>query len=110
MLSDTKSRLSTAKAGFAGKNLSLLFIVFLFLQFIMLAQAPDALWTKTYGGSGQDIGYSVEQTTDGGYIICGYTSSFGPARVNGEGLKPCKRRMRSGFIEAIFCKWFFSMR
>ncbi len=30
MLSDTKSRLSTAKAGFAGKNLSLLFIAAVF--------------------------------------------------------------------------------
>ena len=36
----------------------------------------DTLWTKTYGGAVYDKGYSVEQTTDSGYVITGMTSSF----------------------------------
>lgn len=34
-------------------------------------------WTKTYGGSDWDFGKCVEQTTDGGYIICGSTYTYG---------------------------------
>lgn len=32
-------------------------------------------WTRTYGGSGDDRGNSLAQTTDGGYILAGYSSS-----------------------------------
>jgi len=37
----------------------------------------DTLWTKSYGGSSYDFGQAVQQTADGGYIVAGYTNSFG---------------------------------
>jgi len=37
----------------------------------------DTLWTRTFGGPSYDAGYSVRQTADGGYVICGQTYSFG---------------------------------
>jgi type IX secretion system substrate protein len=37
----------------------------------------DSLWTKTYGGTNEDGSYSIQQTSDGGFIMAGYTFSFG---------------------------------
>jgi hypothetical protein len=37
----------------------------------------DSAWTKVYGGTGYDGAYSVEEIADGGYVICGYTTSYG---------------------------------
>ncbi|MDP8208610.1 MAG: T9SS type A sorting domain-containing protein [Candidatus Electryonea clarkiae] len=41
------------------------------------AQPPDTLWTRTFGGGGNDRGKSVQQANDGGFIIVGETHSFG---------------------------------
>lgn len=37
----------------------------------------NKLWDKTFGGKGLDKGFSVQQTVDGGYILCGATDSYG---------------------------------
>jgi len=38
----------------------------------------DTLWTRTYGWADNDMGYSVQLASDGGYIIAGRTWSEGP--------------------------------
>jgi len=69
------------------KNTSLKVTAFVFsyllISFIInyqncfASQPLDTLWTKTFGGTNIDIGHCVEQTFDGGYIITGYTRSYG---------------------------------
>ena len=44
----------------------------------------NSMWTKSYGGGNDDYGQSVQQTSDGGYIIAGWTRQWEPktARQN----------------------------
>jgi hypothetical protein len=44
---------------------------------LLFAQEPDIQWTNTYDSGELDMGFSVKQTTDGGYIITGRTESNG---------------------------------
>jgi len=39
--------------------------------------AEEVKWAKTYGGANSEIGYSIKQTSDEGFIIAGHTNSFG---------------------------------
>lgn len=50
------------------------FFLFSFF-FIVKSQAPNIQWQKAFGGSFNDVAYSVAQTPDGGYIIVGTTNS-----------------------------------
>jgi hypothetical protein len=47
------------------------------LHLIKTNASGDTLWTRTYGGTHDDWGSSAQQTSDGGYIIAGFTASFG---------------------------------
>jgi uncharacterized delta-60 repeat protein len=56
----------------------ILTVMFLSLvPMLAFAQPPDSLWSRTFGGSHWDECYSVQQTSDGGYIMAGATYSFG---------------------------------
>jgi len=44
---------------------------------LKLDKNGNRVWQKTYGGKYNDGAYSIQQTTDGGYIVAGYTTSFG---------------------------------
>jgi hypothetical protein len=63
------------------KNGTLKSVVIFYIVGQAFAQAPDTLWTKTYGwpsSLNEDIGYTVLQTFDGGYAVVGYTAPQGP--------------------------------
>lgn len=47
---------------------------------IKMDSALNEQWSKTYGGTDWDFGNCIEQTNDGGYVLCGSTYSLG----NGE--------------------------
>jgi len=47
------------------------------LTLSLFAQAPDTMWTRTFGGIQNEEGRSVKQTMDGGYVITGSTNLFG---------------------------------
>jgi hypothetical protein len=64
------------------KNLLLTSTLFLTTLFLT-AQAPTIEWQKSLGGSGSDVGRSIQQTTDGGYIVVGHSNSTnGDVTVN----------------------------
>jgi hypothetical protein len=46
------------------------------------ADPPDTLWTRTYGGTNIDVAYDVRPTDDGGFIVTGYTRSYGAGGHN----------------------------
>jgi hypothetical protein len=44
---------------------------------VKLDSSGNVIWTKTIGGSDWDEATSIIQSSDGGYVVAGYTESFG---------------------------------
>jgi hypothetical protein len=76
------------------------------------AQPPDTSWTRTYGGPLADDASSFVQTADGGYVLAGYTYSFGAGnedfwmvKTNGNGDSVWSRSFGgTGFDGAYFVR------
>ena len=52
---------------------------------LKLSPEGNLLWSKTYGGSGDDKGQSIIETNDGGFAITGYSMSADGDGSNNEG-------------------------
>ncbi|MDT8394160.1 MAG: gliding motility-associated C-terminal domain-containing protein [Bacteroidales bacterium] len=47
------------------------------LYLLFLTPAGDLIWSRQFGVSGLDYGWSVVIAEDGNFIVCGYTENFG---------------------------------
>lgn len=59
-------------------RVSVLVVLVLMVSAPVMAQLPDSLWSRTYGGQYSEYCRHIEQTTDGGFILAGTTNSYGP--------------------------------
>ncbi|MEI6103915.1 MAG: hypothetical protein WCP70_08210 [Methanothrix sp.] len=46
------------------------------LLLIRTDKLGKCIWSRIWGGSGEDVGYFVQETEDGGFIVTGSTKSF----------------------------------
>jgi len=53
------------------------FLASLFLLNFMVVSILNAQWVQTYGESEDDHANAIQQTRDGGFIVAGFTNSFG---------------------------------
>jgi hypothetical protein len=70
-------RLSTRGRKIALELLLIIVLASSFSSEILLANGTSSIFDDTFGGSKQDVARSVQQTSDGGYIVAGWTMSFG---------------------------------
>lgn len=57
-------------------------IACIWISINVFSQAPEIDWEKTYGGPGSEQANCIQQTRDGGFIICGW-NSFNGGMVTG---------------------------
>jgi hypothetical protein len=54
---------------------NILLFCLLLATFQVYTQAPNKVWDKTIGGSGNEQAYSIIQTSDGGFVLAGHSPS-----------------------------------
>ncbi len=66
-------------------GISLLLILMLAVFSLCTAVSPsedESIWNVAVGGFGNDVARCVQQTSDGGYIVAGWTTSFGQGNAD----------------------------
>lgn len=64
-------------------------------------------WNKTFGGAKDDRAYSVQETLDGGYILVGFTRSYGSScsawliKTNKQGNEQWNKTFEGGSAESV---------
>jgi hypothetical protein len=56
---------------------SIVSLVVLLIFGSLWANPPDTLWSRTYGGVGIEVAYSIIETEDGGYVLAGLSTTYG---------------------------------
>jgi uncharacterized delta-60 repeat protein len=74
----------TTDGGYAIAGTTLIFTPLLGAEVLLIKydSAGTLVWARTAGGASADVIRSMQQTTDGGYIVTGFTSSYGAGDVN----------------------------
>lgn len=93
----------------SGLVLPTLFLMLSSALFLMLpeAWAGKYYWISNYGGTGQEQGWSIQNTTDGGYVVAGLTVFFGAdddfwvLRLNGTGNIPGCSLIKTSSVNAV---------
>lgn len=49
---------------------------------VRLNPQGEFLWSRTYGGEGEDNGWDLRETDDGGFIVAGFTNSYGAGKMD----------------------------
>jgi hypothetical protein len=49
---------------------------------VRLNPRGEVLWSRTYGGEGNDNGWDLLETKDGGFVIVGFTNSSGAGKMD----------------------------
>ena len=63
---------------------SLMLLVFSLTGLISPLNAqPDTVWTRTYGGNGNDVLLDIQADSSDGFFVVGYTNSFGAGDSDG---------------------------
>ncbi|OFY91658.1 MAG: hypothetical protein A3K10_10975, partial [Bacteroidetes bacterium RIFCSPLOWO2_12_FULL_31_6] len=57
------------------KKKNQIFTVLLFLTTLYITAQPTIEWQKSFGGTGNDYAFSIQQNANGGYIVAGLSSS-----------------------------------